>query len=258
VNKKALMRLIPVMDLKGGKVVHAIAGQRDRYKPIVSRLTSSHAPIDVGRALLETFEPAELYVADLDAICDRRPDWATLHKLRELGVDLWVDAGIQSTNDVRRLAEAGIAGLVCGLETIRGPEVLAAVVSAVGADRTIFSLDMREGQMLGDLSLWPLLNSRDYSSVVDCAMDAGVRRVIMLDLACVGGGRGTTTEQMCHRMVSRYPNLEFYVGGGVGSREDLIKLQACGAAGVLAASALHDVGGRSLRKVKYAPHQRKG
>jgi HisA/HisF family protein len=234
------MRLIPVMDLKGGKVVHAIAGQRDQYKPLVSRLTSSHAPIDVACALVNAFAPATLYIADLDAICDRRPDWETLGKLRELRVDLWVDAGIQSADDVRELAGAGITGIVCGLETLRGPEVLAEAVAALGVNRTIFSVDLREGQLLGDLSSWPVLHSGDVLRTVECAHDAGVRRVILLDLACVGSGRGPTTERICRDIISAHPDLEIYIGGGVGGRDDVVKLQACGATGVLAASALHD------------------
>ena len=69
---------------------------------------------------------------------------------------------------------------------------------------------------------------------------AGVRRVILLDLAFVGTGRGPTTERMCRDIISKHPELEIYIGGGVGGRGDLVKLQACGATGVLAASALHD------------------
>src|SRR5258708_2730767 len=135
------MRLIPVLDLKNEQVVRGVGGRRDEYRPIVSCLTPSSRPIDVARALVENFRPNELYVADLDAIAGAAPDWDSLAELRGLGVDLWVDAGIRDPLAALQLAKAGIAGVVLGLESINGPEVLAETLRRLGPERTIFSLD---------------------------------------------------------------------------------------------------------------------
>ena len=40
------------------------------------------------------------------------------------GFRLWVDAGVRRRRDVEALAEAGVGGLVVGLETVAGPDVL--------------------------------------------------------------------------------------------------------------------------------------
>ena len=61
-------RIIPVLDVMGGVVVRAIGGRREEYRPIVSRLTDSTAPVEVANALLAATGAAEFYVADLDAI----------------------------------------------------------------------------------------------------------------------------------------------------------------------------------------------
>jgi phosphoribosylformimino-5-aminoimidazole carboxamide ribotide isomerase len=62
------MRVVPVLDLKGGHVVHGVGGRREEYRPVVSRLTDSSAPADVATAFRDRFGLSELYVADLDDI----------------------------------------------------------------------------------------------------------------------------------------------------------------------------------------------
>ena len=44
------MRIYPVMDIKGGVVVHARGGERVRYAPISSRIAPSAEPLAVARA----------------------------------------------------------------------------------------------------------------------------------------------------------------------------------------------------------------
>src|SRR5207237_10172828 len=97
-GQRAAMKILPVIDLKAGQVVRAIAGRRDEYRPIVSRLTPSSCPFDVALAFRDRFGLHELYVADLDAIAGSTPDFATLDSLRTHGFDCWVDAGVRTAD----------------------------------------------------------------------------------------------------------------------------------------------------------------
>jgi phosphoribosylformimino-5-aminoimidazole carboxamide ribotide isomerase len=72
------------------------------------------------------------------------------------------------------------------------------------------------------------------------AVKAGVRRLIVLDLAQVGVGEGVGTESLCRRLHERHPQLEIVAGGGVRDMADLRSLAAAGCSGALVASALHD------------------
>ena len=45
------MRIVPVLDLKGGMVVHARRGQRADYAPLSSPLVEGYEPVSVARAL---------------------------------------------------------------------------------------------------------------------------------------------------------------------------------------------------------------
>ena len=99
------LRIIPVLDLKGGEVVRAEKGQRDRYRPIVTPLSASSDPVAVAEGL-RTLHPFQtFYIADLDAIEGRAPNSAALARLGAMpeAPELWVDAGIA---DEKALAAA--------------------------------------------------------------------------------------------------------------------------------------------------------
>ena len=63
------MRVVPVIDLKDGTAVHAVRGERERYRPVRSALAREDGdPLALARAFRSTLGLDELYVADLDAI----------------------------------------------------------------------------------------------------------------------------------------------------------------------------------------------
>jgi phosphoribosylformimino-5-aminoimidazole carboxamide ribotide isomerase len=247
------MPILPVLDLKHGKVVRGVAGRRDEYRPIVSMLTPSAEPRDVARALHEEFGFTEFYVADLDAIggaAPARPVFAALHAC---GFRLWADAGIREHADARTLATMSVAQLVVGLETVRGPDSLREICQEHGPDRIVFSLDLKDGQPLCSPARWGISGAWEIAQRV---LGVGVSRMLLLDLARVGGGSGVGTEELCHRLRQAHPELELSAGGGVRDVDDVHRLVAQGVKHVLVASALHD--GRITRKdvEALADHQR--
>jgi phosphoribosylformimino-5-aminoimidazole carboxamide ribotide isomerase len=231
------MRIIPVLDLKAGQVVRGRAGRREEYLPIRSCLTPSCQPPEVAAALRGQFGFTELYVADLDAIAGASPALGIHGALRSLGFHIWVDAGVRTVAEVEPLLEVGIEKIVVGLETVAGPEALADICRHIGTERLVFSLDLKAGLPLGDGSPW---RQADAWSIATEAIAIGVRQVIVLDLARVGGYGGTGTEELCKRLASEFPDVEIVAGGGIGNLADLQRLQACGIHGALVASALHD------------------
>ena len=236
----SLMRIIPVIDVLHGVVVRGIAGRRSEYRPIVSTLTSSTDPIEVARALIDAVHPSELYLADLDAIQGGTPAVEVYRRIRSLGVEVWVDAGVDCPESASRIAEAGCQ-VVAGLETVPGPVELRQIGKAVGTSRVVFSLDLLEGKPLRDWNLSPLSASeREPERIAACAVECGITRLIVLDLARVGVGKGTGTEELCQQIASTNPHVEVIAGGGVSDRADLRRLGLLGVRGVLVASAIHD------------------
>lgn len=223
----------------GGQAVRAVAGDRAHYQPLHSVLHEGADPIGLARACRRHFGSVELYLADLDAIAGGRPALLLYTELAALGLGLWVDAGIRERSDVPPLRAAGVATVVAGLETLRGPSVLAEIVSREGPNRVVFSLDLRAGRPLIDTSAaWGTSEPR---LLAEMAVELGVRRILLLDLACVGTGRGIGTIPLLSALAaSCAPTLEITVGGGIAGPEDLPPLALAGASAVLIGSALHD------------------
>ena len=74
------MKIIPVIDILNGRVVHAIKGQRHNYQPLESVLFKSTEPLEVAKGF-KALGFTELYVADLDAIIDCSTDFEVFKRI---------------------------------------------------------------------------------------------------------------------------------------------------------------------------------
>ncbi len=234
------MRIIPVIDLKGGLAVRAVGGDRAHYRPVRSILHPDADPVGLAIAIRGRLGLDELYLADLDAIGGAPPSVALYRALADAGLRPWVDAGLRDATGLAGLIAAGVATVVAGLETLVGPEALASILDAVGPDRVVFSLDLRDGTPLVDTTAtW---GTRDPSAIARCAVDVGARRVLVLDLARVGMGMGMgPTLDLVTALRRELPaGVELAAGGGVAGPEDMRRLRVAGADAVLVGSALHD------------------
>jgi phosphoribosylformimino-5-aminoimidazole carboxamide ribotide isomerase len=244
-----VMRVIPVIDLMHGQVVHGIGGRRHQYQPIRSALTTSTDPLAIAESIRRRFGLTFLYLADLDAIGGNAPSLPTYTNLQKAGFTLLIDAGLRTTADAEPLLEAGVACLVAGLETLDGPDVLAALAKRVGPARLVLSLDMKECQPLA-AGRW---HDADAIVIARQAVQLGVGRILVLDLARVGTGSGVGTESLCRQLKQTWPAVEVLAGGGVRGPGDLWNLRHRGVDAVLVASALHD--GRLRREDLLALYQ---
>lgn len=230
------MEVLPVLDLLNGVVVRGVAGRRSEYRPLQTRLTTSCQPRDVARAIRSEFGLTRLYVADLDAIMHRCPNWDVYRQLLDDGFHLLVDAGIRTVEESLTIQAIGAEPIV-GLESCPSPQVLADIVSADPRGIT-FSLDLKDGHPLlaVDTTGW----SPPPLEIARQAVACGVTRMIVLDLADVGTSTGGQSEILCRSILTAFPELTLTCGGGVRGIDDLRRLRLAGVGRVLVASALHD------------------
>ena len=230
------MDIVPVIDLKGGQVVHARGGRRQTYKPIESPLSASSAPADVVRGLLALHPFRRLYLADIDAIERRGNHDDTMAALQATfpGIELWVDNGMGATEAVEEWLDGDFGYLVLGSES----QTDAGLLRRVHAHpRVILSLDFRAeafqgpAEILADPGLWP-------------------SRVVVMTLSRVGSSAGPELPRV-EDVVRRAAARRVYAAGGVRNLADLQALAAVGAAGALVATALHSgaIGPEEMKKL---------
>ncbi|HWQ82955.1 MAG TPA: HisA/HisF-related TIM barrel protein, partial [Anaerolineales bacterium] len=186
------MRIIPVLDLLGGQVVHARRGERQNYQPVESVLCDSAEPRHVARAFRERLGLNEHYIADLDAIqstARNGGEIAVAHQgiISALAKDenfcILLDAGAGETSHAQALLELGVSQVVIGAETLPRWEVLQELPTRLPPERLAFSLDMRGGKIL---SRCPEMAALEPLEALEQIQGAGWREVILLDLERVG------------------------------------------------------------------------
>jgi phosphoribosylformimino-5-aminoimidazole carboxamide ribotide isomerase len=228
------LKVIPVIDVLNGVVVHAVKGQRKEYKPLQSILTSSVKPIDVATAF-KNLGFTNLYIADLDAIIDCSTNFDVLKQIvEETGLNLMVDAGITSLERAQKLIDTGVSKIVIGTETLQNKSFVAEAVKEFGNKRVIVSLDLKGEKILVKSGfsgcLLPFCLLREFREM-------GISDIIILDLARVGSGQGVNIDLL--KRAQAEVKIDVYMGGGVRNLDDLIELDCLGVSGVLLASALH-------------------
>jgi phosphoribosylformimino-5-aminoimidazole carboxamide ribotide isomerase len=245
---KSSFQVIPVLDLKGGRAVHAVAGRRAHYQPVESILHPGSDPLALAAALRDDLGLRALYLADLDAITGVAPQVRLYQNMIALGFHLIVDAGLRDLRTAERLLalDQTSSAIVAGLETLAGPEALREILHAFGAGRIIFSLDLDLGSpRKAEKSTWLSENPLGFARE---AIEQGVRQVLLLDLARVGTGRGLGTKGLLAQILAKHPDIQVSVGGGISDASEILELKATGASAVLVASAIHDgrIGRREL------------
>ncbi len=228
------MQIVPVLDLKAGIVVHARRGRRADYAPLRSPLVAGCEPVAVARALCAVCRTNSLYVADLDALAGEPVDEATLAALAAVA-EPWVDAGATTPERAAALTRAGVARSVVGTESL-GPDTLTGDLLAAPAPPRVLSVDLREGRLI---SPHPELAGREPAAAAPLATALGASELLVIDLARVGSGSGPPLRAVA-QLAATLPGIAVYAGGGVRDDNDLLALQAAGAAGALVATALHE------------------
>jgi phosphoribosylformimino-5-aminoimidazole carboxamide ribotide isomerase len=231
------MEIIPVIDVLGGKVVHARGGERRQYPLLQSVLTSHCEPLQVIFDVLAWQSFSTIYIADLDAILQQQQNTALYQALAEQFPQLTflLDAGIDSKQSWQHFSAYPTIKPVIGSETLAD---IAWLSDSAIRQKSILSLDFQHGQFLGEqqllqqADLWP-------------------EAIIAMNIDHVGAQSGPDFK-LLSLLQQKAVNSQIIAAGGVRSEQDLVDLASQGIEQVLVASALHDgrISKRSLEILK--------
>ena len=219
------MEIIPVIDVLGGKVVHARGGVRSQYPLLQSVLTVHCEPLRVIIDLLAWQPFTTIYIADLDAILDQQQNTALYNDLVKSfpHVTFLLDAGIRSKRSWQQFLNYPNIKPVIGSETLVD---IGWLTDPGIQQKSILSLDFQHGQFLGDQQLLQ-------------QPTVWAENVIAMNIDHIGVQSGPDFE-LLSILQRKAVASQIIAAGGVRSEQDLLDLERQGIGQVLIASALHD------------------
>ncbi|MFX1493293.1 MAG: HisA/HisF-related TIM barrel protein [Promethearchaeota archaeon] len=229
-------KIYPVIDILNSIAVHAVKGERDNYQPLKSPLFNTSEPFDIIRNLKEKFNINQFYIADLDAIIKQKPNFRILENILKIeNIDIIIDPGIKSINDLRQFTEFKIESIILGLETIQKTKTIKESLKILNKDKVIISIDMYKESIITKINklkgLTPLTVVRKLEKI-------GIKNIILLDIFKVGQKIGGIP--LLYLKIKNEFNGNVLVGGGIKNLKDIQTYHENGFSGVLIGTALYD------------------
>jgi phosphoribosylformimino-5-aminoimidazole carboxamide ribotide isomerase len=222
-----MFRIIFVLDILNGIVVHAVRGERAKYKPIEnSRICDSSDPLD----LICTIGPSQVYIADLDHIQDIGDNFGVIGKISQK-TNTMVDIGVKNMDDARKCAEIAYT-VIIGTETASLDIIGKATIQFPG--RINVSIDMKNGIVLTkdrEMDVLPEELMRKLNKF-------DLKDIIILDLGKVGTSAGINKDLL--KKMAGISEHKILVGGGIKDLDDIVVLKDLGIDGALVATAVHN------------------
>jgi phosphoribosylformimino-5-aminoimidazole carboxamide ribotide isomerase len=228
------MLLLPAIDIRDGRCVRLLHGdfaQETRYAVDPVELAAQYAELGARW----------LHVVDLDGAKQGAPvNLDLIRRMREAaGVDVQLGGGIRTRASLDRALEVASRAVIGSL-AVSDPDLVAAWLEELGADRLTLALDVRidaDGTPLIATHGWTRASTLTLAAAIERYADAGLRHVLCTDIGRDGALTGPNVELYgeCSR---RWPGIEFQASGGVRDAADLRALTAAGVAATVSGKAL--------------------
>lgn len=229
-------KIIPVIDILNSEAVHAIKGEREKYKPLKSVLVKSSNPINIVKKIKREASINEVYIADLDAILRREPNFSLLTKILKIPeIKVMIDPGIILANNIIEYSTYALDSLILGLETIINLEVISDCLEIIGSRKTIVSIDMYREAIQTNVKE---LQNQSPIETIKRIEDLGAKKIILLDLYKVGQKIGGIPP--LYLKIREQFSGQIIVGGGIKDIRDIETYKHHDFSGVLVGTALHD------------------
>jgi phosphoribosylformimino-5-aminoimidazole carboxamide ribotide isomerase len=229
-------KVIPVLDLLDRKIVHAVKGVRENYKPLESYLFNNPDLNSVIDVLYSRYKFDEFYVADLNAIMKREPNYELiLDLIKKPYIRILLDPGITNLGDIFKYSSLGIKNLILGLETLDDRETIIKSIQQNLFKKIYLSVDMHSEKIITGIKEYQKFS---VSNVIKDINDLGISKIILLDLNRVGSKEGGIP--VLYKEIKGIFEGEIFVGGGIKDLNDILDYYHFGFSGVLIGTALYD------------------
>lgn len=225
------MRIIPAIDILGGKCVRLTKGNYNTTKVYAEN------PVEIAKR----FEVAgfqHLHVVDLDGARNKK---IVNHKvLRDIcnNTSLKVDfgGGIKSNHDLKIAFESGANQVIVGSIAVSNQALVNQWLQQFGSYKIILGADF-ENRKVATLG-WQKISSLDVIDFIKQYEANGIKYVLCTDISKDGMLEGTSND--IYREIIQQTSVKLIASGGVSSIHDLELLQAIGCEAAVIGKAIFE------------------
>jgi phosphoribosylformimino-5-aminoimidazole carboxamide ribotide isomerase len=228
-----MFQVIPSIDLRGGKVVRLQQGDYNR------QLDYDLDPIETARS----FEQAGaewMHIVDLDGAKQGAVTQIELISriIASTKLNVQVGGGVRSTDDVRRILDAGAARVVVGTKAIEDWPWFESIArnDATFAHKLVLALDAKEGKVA--TRGWTQTSDRLAVDIARQVSGWPLAAILYTDVAKDGMLQGPNLAHT--KLLAEAGDVPVIASGGVGNLDHIHALLRLPIWGVIIGRSLHD------------------
>ncbi len=242
-------RIIPCLDVKGGRVVKGVKfkSHRDAGDPVELAAFYNEEGAD------------ELVFYDITASSDERPIMLDVVKrtANKVFIPLTVGGGLRTVDDMHRMLEAGADKVSINTAAVLRPELISEGAKRFGNQCIVLGMDAKRVPGLNPVR-WEVFTHTGadggHTSGIDAiqwacrAVDLGAGEIVVNSIDADGTKAGYDLELL--RSISECVTVPVVASGGAGNPEDLYQALIAGKADAVLAASIFHYGTFTIRETK--------
>jgi len=227
-----MITIIPAIDIIDGRCVRLTQGdfgQKKIYTENIIDLAKSYEDAGLKR----------LHLVDLDGAKASFPqNLKTLEMVaKAVALDIQYGGGIKSEESLRSVFNSGATRAICGSIAVTRPEMFRSWLGIFGGEKIILGADSKDGF----IATHGWLKSSDIrvEQLIEMFAGDGLTQVICTDISRDGMLLGPSFS-LYESLQKAFSNIEITASGGIGSVDDIIKLNEMGLRSVIVGKAIYE------------------
>lgn len=224
-------RIIPCLDVKGGRVVKGIKFEN---------LTDAGDPVECA-ALYEAAGADEITFLDISATVDGADTVAGMVErvAERVFIPLTVGGGIRSSGDAKKILRAGADKIGVNSAAILDPDLIGEMRAVFGAQCVVLAIDAayEDGHYVVYRSGGRIRTDLDAVEWAARGVELGAGEILLTSIDA--DGTRTGFERTLTRTVAEAVSVPVIASGGAGKKEHFLEAFRAGADAALAASLFH-------------------
>ena len=223
------MKILPAIDLYGGKAVRLYKGNYDEMTVYSDRPAEIAADFAAQGA-------EDIHIVDLEgAKTGGTPNIDTVKAiLNATGLTAEIGGGVRSMAAVKTYLEAGAGRVILGTAAVENEAFLKEAVAAYG-ERIAVGVDLKDGCVA--VKGWTEKSRYSAFDFCEKLQKIGVKTLIVTDISKDGAMQGTN--HALYRELSERFQMNLIASGGVSSLDDVRRLAALGIYGAIIGKAYY-------------------